>query len=156
MSDSRVPDAIDALVAAWTTAMGPGVVFDGPQITGDIPPVAVCVGYDGDPEGDFEAVANWQQTWIGMQAGREVRSESFDIVCCLIAFSGDVDVRTRRLLATAAFGQLNASLRDPLNRGLGLPQPSTAEFSSGSLRQPQTGSGLEIRAPFSVHIETRV
>lgn len=156
MADTRVPDAITALLAAFAAAVGSGSVFDGPEITGVVPAVAVCVGYDGDDEGDFEAIRDWEQTWIGMQSGQEVRAERFDIVCCLIAFAGDVDVATRRAQATAVFGQLNAALRNPVNRGLGLPQPSTAEFSAGSMRTPQTDRGLEVRIPFSVHVETRV
>ena len=157
MSNTLVPDAITNLIAVFGAAVGTDIVFDGPQVTGAVPAVAVLVGYDGDDEGDYEAVSGWEQTWQGMQSGQQVRAERFDIVCCVIAFAGDTDVATRRASASSTFAALNAALRDPANRTLGLPFPaSTAEFSSGSMRQPQTGRGLEVRIPFSVHVETRV
>jgi hypothetical protein len=156
VTDTRVPDAIDALVAALETVLGSAMVFDGPEITGDAPPVVVCVGYDGDPDGDMQAVANWEQTFQGMQAGTQRRAEAFDVLGCVVAFSGDVDVKTRRDAVFATFGQVAAVLRAQINVGLGLPQPTRVEFASGSLFQEQTTGGMQARIPFTVHVETRV
>lgn len=154
MSSSRVPAAIDALVAALEAALDPATVFDGPELTGDTPAVAVCVGYDGDPGGDMSAVENWSQDWAGLGAQR--KAEEFDVVGCVIASSGDTSVKTRRDAVFATFATVETALRQAANVGLGLPQYTEAQFVSGGFFQEQGPSGLQARIPFFVHVKTRI
>jgi len=150
MITSQVPAVLTALVAALEGALGANVVFDGPEIVGDVPPVAVCVGYDGDPEGDMRAVENWVQDWIGLGAQR--KEESFDILCCVIAFSGDITIADKRASVFTTFGVVESTLRNSALSALGLAAPAIAEFSSGEFYQEQTSAGLQCRIPFTVSV----
>ena len=150
MSSSQVPTAVSNLVAALEAAVGAAIVFDGPEIVGDVPPVAVIVGYDGNPEGDMRAVENWTQDWIGLGAQR--KDEAFDIVCCVVAFSGDTTVADKRAAVFATFATVESTLRTATLAALGLAAPALAEFSAGEFYQEQTGSGLQCRIPFTVSV----
>lgn len=150
-STTRVPAAIDALVTALEAVLDPGIVYDGPELTGDAPPVVVCVGYDGDPEGDMRAVENWAQTWLPA-LGQQRREESFDVLGCVIAFSGDTSVKDRRDAVFATFGTFETAIRAAANVALGLGAPAQAEFSAGEFYQEQTGSGLQGRIPWRVSV----
>lgn len=157
MAASRVHAAITAIVAALNAASAVAAlatVYDGPYLTGDVPPVAVHVGYDGDPAGDMAATSNWQQTWAGLGALR--KDEAFDVLCCLIASGGDTDVSTRRAAAVAALNAVEDALRTAVNIGLGLPQPTQAAFAAGELFQEQGPNGLQARIPFAISVRTRI
>lgn len=153
---TRVHDAITATVAALQagTTASLAAVVDGPFLTGEDPTSAVYVGYDGDPEGDFNATENWSQDWAGLGAQR--KNESFDIVGCVISWSGDVTVADRRATALAVLGAVESDLRAAANIGLGLPQPTTVMWASGQLFQEQGPRGLQARIPFSISVRTRI
>jgi hypothetical protein len=150
VSTSQVPAAITALVAALESVLDPGIVYDGPELTGDVPPVAVCVGYDGDPEGDMRAVENWVQTWAGL--GAQVKDESFDILGCVIAFSGDTAITTKRAQVFATFGTVETALRTATLATLGLTAPAMAAFVAGEFYQEQTVNGLQCRIPWVISV----
>jgi hypothetical protein len=158
VTTSRLHDAILAVVAALNAA--PSVtslatVYDGPVVIGDRPTSAVFVGYDGQPEGDYAATDGWSQTWAGLGALR--RDEEFDIQCCVVSWSGDAeDVPGRRAAAVAVLDAVGAVLRAAATIGLGLPQPTWAEFAGGELFQEQGPTGLQARIPFTIHVRTRV
>ena len=144
-----MPAAITALVAALEAVLDPGIVYDGPELTGDAPPVVVCVGYDGDPEGDFRAVENWVQTWLAA-LGQQRREESFDIVGCVVAFSGDTDIAAKRAQVFTTFAAVETVLRSLGDMGFG--SPAQVEFSGGEFYQEQTLSGLQCRIPWRVSV----
>jgi hypothetical protein len=150
MATSAVPAAITALVAALESVLDPGIVYDGPELVGDLPPVAVCVGYDGDPEGDMRAVENWVQTWAGL--GAQVKDESFDILGCVVAFSGDTAIGAKRAQVFAAFGTVETTLRTATLATLGLTAPAMAQFVAGEFYQEQTANGLQCRIPWVVSV----
>jgi hypothetical protein len=164
MAETRVGDAIAAIVAVLRA--DPAVtdlasVVDGPIVSGADPETRIYIGYDGDNAGDYNATEEWSQGWVGLGAGH--RSESFSVVCAVWSWSGDMDVSTRRARALAALAAVQAALRDPLNRGLGLPGPTLAQWSQGQLMQEpvideETGAvlGLRARIPFSISVTTRV
>lgn len=161
---SRVDAAITAIVAALQAdAVVPtlAAVVDGPLVGGDQTETRVYVGYDGDPDGDFNATENWSQDWAGLGAQR--KDESFDVVCAVWSFSGDLDVPARRQKALAVFSAVEDALRTPLNIGLGLPQPTVAWLSSAQLVQEPVRAvdsdqliGLRARIPFSISVRTRI
>lgn len=150
MATSAVPTTITALVAVLETVLDPGIVYDGPEITGEAPPVVVCVGYDGNPDGDFRAVENWQQTWAGLGAQR--KDESFDIVGCVVAFSGDVTIGDKRSQVFATFGAVETALRAATTTSLGLAAPAMAQFTAGEYYQEQTTGGLQCRIPWTISV----
>lgn len=149
MAPSRIPATIDALVAAFTAA---GLkTWDGPFVTGDYAP-AVHVGYDGDPEGEFQAVEP-DQEWAGL--GAKARDEEFDVICCVTLSSGDSDVRTARVAAFAILATVETTLR--ANPSLGQSPPFVAAFKPGAVHiQPDENVGFSLRAVFNVHVKTRI
>lgn len=149
MATSRVPATLTALVAAFEAVLDPSIVYDGPEITGEVPPVAVCVGYDGDPDGDMRAVENWTQTWAGL--GQGGKYEAFDVLGCVIAFSGETTIVDKRAAVFATFATVETVVRPPsLPAALGLSSPAMAEFAAGEFYQEQTTGGLQCRIPFTV------
>lgn len=150
METSKVPAALTALVGGLETVLDPAIVFDGPEVTGAVPAVAVIVGYDGDADGDMRAVENWTQDWIGLGAQR--KEEAFDVVCCVVAFSGDTSIAAKRLAVFATFATVETYLRTAALAALGLAAPALAEFSAGEFYQEPTGNGLQCRIPFTVSV----
>jgi hypothetical protein len=155
VSTSTVPTVLAGLVTQLRAAVDPLTVFDGPEITGDVPPVAVIVGYNGDPDSEFRAVENWVQPWApGLGGGR--KEEAFDVLGCVVAFSGDTTIGDKRTAVFATFAAVEGVLRpSTLPAVLGLPSPAAALFSAGEFYQEQTPGGLQCRIPFTVSI-TRV
>lgn len=119
---SRVPEVIDALVALGKTDPGlDGVqVSDGPEVTESGALDWLIVGFDGDPNGDFQAATS-VGGWSDLRTGRE---EQFQITVAAIAQRGDTDVRAARQRAYQIGGCVEAWLRaDP---GIGLPSLEAA------------------------------
>ncbi|MFI6337838.1 hypothetical protein [Streptomyces sp. NPDC050535] len=149
---SRVPEVIDALVALGQLepeyepgpdGKGGVVVADGPQVTGDAAPDWLVVGFDGDPDGDFEA-AQTVGGWSDLGSGRE---EEFQITVAAIANRGDKDVVAARRRAYEIGARVEDWLRaDP---GLGLPSIEIA-VAGTRLIQDQTEQGAHARLLLSV------
>jgi hypothetical protein len=119
---SRVPEVIDALVALGKTDPGlDGVqVSDGPEVTESGALDWLIVGFDGDPNGDFQAATS-VGGWSDLRTGRE---EQFQITVAAIAQRGDTDVRAARQRAYQIGGCVEAWLRaDP---SIGLPSLEAA------------------------------
>lgn len=152
MATSRVPDAIDALVALFGAAPAlDGVkVVDGPLVTGDPLREAICVAYDG-AEGGGEAV-DIQQEWASI--GQKARNETFTITCAVVVWGGATKVRPARERAFALLAAVEDALRaDP---SLGLPPPTVVAFAAGSLFHEQSESGMQARISFQVAVQTRI
>lgn len=148
MGTSRVPDTINALVAALVTT---GVTtWDGPVVTGDFDS-AVFVGYDGDPEGDFTTVLMDQQ-WAGL--GNRSRTEVFDIVCAAVVLLGNEDVRSAREATFALLATVETAVRNAPT--LGQAPTFVAQMKPMQLLTEPTTSGFQARLVFHVHVETRI
>src|SRR5687768_4215310 len=95
---SRAPAALFTVHELFTQALtGMDVdAYIGPYASGD-PDDAVFVGYDGDPDGDMEAIVH-TQGWAGA-LGAKARNEEFSIRCCILNLSGagDAGAITRAL-----------------------------------------------------------
>jgi hypothetical protein len=150
---SRAPDAIDRLVALFDAAPQlDGVkVVDGPIVTGDPLHEAVYVGYDGDPDGDGLAV-DFSQEWASI--GQKAKNETFTVTCAVVVWKGGTKVRPIRARAFELLAAVEDLLRgDP---ALGMPPPTVVAFASGSCVQSQRASGLEVRIPFQIAVQTRI
>lgn len=150
MTTSRVPATIDALVTIFKAAQGDTwKTYDGPPVTGDFTD-AVFVGYDANPDSEFQSVANHVQAWAGL--GKGARSETFSVVCGISVLVGDENgqkpARDKAYLILEALG---AALRtDP---SLGQPPPFVASLMPNEMFTESTTSGFEVRIPFSVDIQ---
>ncbi|MBL3670639.1 hypothetical protein JL475_32660 [Streptomyces sp. M2CJ-2] len=137
---SRVPEVIDALVAlgAADTALAEVQVSDGPEVTETSAPDWLVIGFDGDPNGDFQA-ANTVGGWTDFGTGRE---EQFQITVAAIASRGDTDVRAARARAYEIGGRVEAWLRADPSIGLGRGQVEAA-IEASQLTQDQTSQGVQ-------------
>lgn len=148
MADSRVPATIDALKSLWS-ATG-ATVWDGPVVTGDYSD-CLFVGYDGDPDGDFQS-AECDSEWAGL--GAKARVEEFDIICAVVTLVGDQDMKAARDNAYAQFKKAADAVRaDP---SLGQAPPYMASVKGGSLFTENNPEGLQMRIVFRVHVVTRI
>jgi len=96
MPGTLVLDVIDALVAAYRTALPTVAVYDGTGITDD-PGDFVMVGV-GDPNSDqVPTSADTTQEWAGLGAHR--RDEEGTVMCCAVSWNGESEG-----LATARAG----------------------------------------------------
>lgn len=149
---SRAPGALDALVAAVTAGLPNNPVWDGPQPSGDYRD-AVYLGYDGDPVGEHRAMRS-TAGWAGI--GAKKRTEHTDIVCAVVALSGDGVPKAARDAAYALLGAVESVLcADP---SLGqVPTPFVASIAEHDLLWDWLEmGGLQARITFTVHIETRI
>lgn len=145
---SRVPAAIDAVVALLTAA--DVKTWDGPVVTGDYT-AAVFIGYDGDPDGDFISTEG-DQEWSGL--GAKARTEDFDITCAAIALLGDGTVKDARDAVYAMVEKVETALRG--SPSLGQPSPFVAGFRPGTYFMEPTSDGYQARLGFFISVKTRV
>lgn len=142
---SRVPELIDALVAeAKADTELEGVrIADGAQVTED--PVAdwLVVGWDADPDGDFEA-AQTVGGWSDLGTGRE---EAFQLTVAAIANRGDTDVQAARKRAYEIGARVEAWLQASPSLGL---ESLEAAIDGTRLQQGPTNQGVSARLLLTV------
>ncbi|WP_409469063.1 hypothetical protein [Streptomyces sp. HC307] len=136
---SRVPEVIDRLVAfgAADAELTDVRVSDGPEVTEDAAMDWLIVGFDGDPNGDFQA-AQSLGGWSDLGRGRE---EQFQITVAAIAQRGDTDVRAARARAYAIGARVEAWLRADPSIGLASLE---AAIEATQLTQDQTNQGAQV------------
>lgn len=155
MANSRIPEAIDALVSRLQAASGlsDATVFDGPKLSGAAPQRMVFVGYDGsgDPDSGF-TVGTADQQWRGI--GAKARRETPSIVCACVVNAGDRSVKSARDAVFELFGEVEGEIvAEP---SLGLPPPSIAVISSVVHTMVPTQRGLQSRITFQIDLQTRI
>lgn len=155
MATSRVPAAIDALLEILGNAAGlSGVeVIDGPP-TGDMSATEfVAVGWQ--PDSDESALL--AQTFA--YAGARTRDEQFSISCWIDTWTGDSDVRSRRVRAFELLGVIETAIRAS---GANPEAPTLdgavlwSEFTAGVLKQANTDQGVRAGIAFSVGCRARI
>jgi hypothetical protein len=133
-------------------------VSDGPPTSETFPPYAVFIGWDADPEGDFQAIAT-EQNWAGLGVRR--RNENDEIVCALVAEYGDADSwKPIRDIGLAIQQDVETKLRENPDLGLvpnGVRQVIQAEFKpTGVFQEPFSDTGFQFRVTFTISVETRI
>lgn len=144
---SRIPEVLDALVSAFqgSPTLRDAVVTDGPLMSNSSAPDWICVGYDGDPEGEFIA-ASVELDWTGALSPQ--RGESMDIPVTVIVSRGSTDVKAARDAAFAYYGALADLLPS-------LDVPQTQVFVGiNSFRQVQDTEGVHAFLALTVHADT--
>lgn len=105
MPSSRAPAVRAALVAALRARPAlTELVNDGPVVTGD-PGELVFVGYDGDPDGDMDAITV-ETAWAGT-VGASRRNELITIVGCVFVPYGESDPDAATVATARAYQLLD-------------------------------------------------
>lgn len=153
---SRVPATIDALMSTLAAPLATAgkALWDGPVVTGDYTD-SVHIGYDGDPEGDYQT-ADPGQEWAGI--GAKKRDEEFDIICAAVALVGGGTTKQARDTAYAMTEIVEDALRSDPSLGLGPPTSPvfSAEFRGGPVFTEDTSAGWQVRILFNIHVKTRI
>lgn len=143
---SRVPEVLDALVTAFRAS--PGLqdveVTDGPQMSNSTASDWICVGYDGDPEGEFQS-AHVELDWTALSAKR---GESMQIPVTVIVSRGSTEIKPARDDAFAYYETISA-----LMPTLKVPQTRVAIGVNG-FYQIQDKEGVHIRLALTVVADT--
>lgn len=142
---SRVPEALAALVALGRadSALADVRVSDGPEVTEDSALDWLIVGFDGDPNGDFQS-AQTVGGWSDLGTGRE---EEFQITVAAISQRGDTDVAAARARAYEIAGRVEVWLRADPSIGL---RSLEAAIGGTQLAQDQTNQGAQARLLLTV------
>ncbi|MYU24019.1 hypothetical protein [Streptomyces sp. SID8352] len=136
---SRVPEVIARLVALGKAdPLLAGVyVSDGPEVTATSRPDWLIIGFDGDPNGDFEAAQSVVE-WTDL--GGTGREEEFQVTCAAATKRGDTNAPAARLRVEEIGARPEVWLRDDPTLGL----PSLTAWVSGTrLVQDQTDNGVQ-------------
>lgn len=149
---SAVPALLDALVALFTAALPTVTVFDGPGLSdatgGDYLFVGVA---DPDSDGGDNAVESTVE-WAGL--GKSARYEQVVVRCAAVSWSGDEDVRARRVAAFAMFAAVEQALTSDPSVG------DVARFgglaTEHQLRQNITENGAEAWVQFALSFTARL
>ncbi|ROP36285.1 hypothetical protein [Saccharothrix texasensis] len=132
MVASRIPAALDALVALCQGATATGGVLAGVQVV-DGPPVVEpteqLVLYIGDTPDDDSPGAVGAQNWVNL--GGSDADEAFTIYCTALARSGDTGIKAKR---DRAFG-----IYDGVAQLLRLGAPGADPRLGGSVLWARTG-----------------
>lgn len=155
MATSAVPGAIDALLAILRAApaLSEVQVLDGPPVGDQSAHDYVAVGWQPDSE---EAV-QLEQTFNA--AGARTRDEDFAILCWVDTWTGDSEVRARRLRAFELLGVIESAIR------ASGPNPTAptldgavlwAHVTAGTLKQANTNDGVRAGIAFTVSCRARI
>lgn len=155
MATSAIPAAVDALLAILAAEDGlSGVrVLDGPPVGDMSEQDYVAIGWQPDSE---EAVQMEQDF---NAAGARTRDENFTILCWLDTWTGDADVRARRVRAFALLAVIEEAIRAS---GASPTAPTLngtvlwAHLTGALLRQASTDQGVRAGIAFTVTCRARI
>lgn len=147
MSTSRIPAAIDALVAIFAGALPDVQILDGPPNV-NLESDFVAVGWS--PYVDTAADAQQQFVSLGTQR----REEDFTVACYADSYSGDTGASARRARVFQLVGAAETALR--ADATLGGVLTLWAEMGDTTLHQEIDDRGLVVGVTFHVHCKTRI
>lgn len=154
MATSRVPAAVDALVAILRAApaLSEVRIVDGPESTNLTDLRRIHVGWHPGAE----SAVSLQQEFNS--AGARTRDEAFEISCYAEARSGDTDMKARRDEVFALVGEVETALR-ATNAAPTLPTLNGtvlwAHLTAGDLVQVQSEGSLA-GLSFTVTCQARI
>ncbi|MFF3884029.1 hypothetical protein [Streptomyces sp. NPDC001914] len=144
---TRVPDAIDALVAVFTAALAgqDATVRDGASVSQARVTDLLSVGYTGTEENDVDAQA------VGEGLAGSPDRETFTIRCAAACLRGGTDLPAARRRAYEIFGLAAAAVAADrtLNRTV-----MRAMVDSHSLTQDQSDKGAQAVVVFNVSCDS--
>ncbi|MFE9098491.1 hypothetical protein [Streptomyces sp. NPDC007264] len=154
MTTSRVPAAVDALLAILRAAPGlAGVtIVDGPPVVNLTALKHVFVGW----QPSAEAAVSLEQSFNS--AGARTRDETITISCYAEARAGDTDMQARRAEVFALLGEVETALRATNSAPTAPTLNGTvlwAHLTAGDLTQVQAEGSLAGLA-FTVTCQARI
>ncbi|MEU0393812.1 hypothetical protein ABZ208_13715 [Streptomyces sp. NPDC006208] len=155
MATSAVPGAIDALLAILRADAGLAdvTVIDGPPVGDMADQDYVAVGWQDGSEESVQIAQTFNA------AGGRTRDEDFAILCWLDTWTGDSDVRARRLRAFELLAAIEAAIRAS---GANPEAPTLngtvlwSHFTAGVLKQANTDQGTRAGIAFTVTCRARI
>ncbi|MBP2583396.1 hypothetical protein J3A78_003874 [Streptomyces sp. PvR006] len=149
MATSAVPAAIDALleILRAAPALAEVQIVDGPPVDDQAVPDQLCIGWQ---PGDSESATMLQEF---AYAGARSRNEEGVITCWIDCWSGDIDIRPRRLRAFEVLAVVEDALRASDTAREAPTLNGTVQWSqlaAGSLRQVSSDQGARAALGFTV------
>lgn len=144
----RLDDVIAALVARFTSAVSPTLVFDGPNDQAASSPAFVLVGSTGEDEDGATLDADWSPVGPGRW-----REEAGEVVCSAWAYSGGRDLPARRAIALGLATSCAESVHQDRSLG-GILTGNGAQVSRFRYQPRQTTEGAVVRVVFTVSYRT--
>lgn len=143
---SSVPNAIDALVQAFTTTpeLDGVAVYDGPVVTQAGKLEAITVGFNGDETPGASAV-DGQSSREGLAIGRD--REQYTIQCSASVLNGSGDISAARRRAYELYGLVGGVLAADQRLGGAV---MTTQLGAARLVQDQTADGAVATVEFGI------
>lgn len=145
---SLLPNMIDALLAAFTTAVGPSTpVYDGlpPASTAD--PEYLVVGDDGSGKVD----STFDQNWAAL--GKRAKDELGVVYCVVSVQTGDTVLKPSRDRAFQLIGLCETALKDNVDLDRLV---LWTNFTGGTYRTIQNTKGSAVSVSFTVTYKARL
>lgn len=162
MATSRIGAAIDGLLALCNGQTGTGqllagvTVYDGPPIEDPSDQLQLYIGYDEErADVDIFSVEG-SQTWQTMGGARE---ETLDILCCAVARSGELRIKTERDRALSIMAGVEQLIRlNAVGADITLGGSVLVSQIAGPVKllQLQTKDGAYVKLSFHVQCLARV
>lgn len=148
---SVVPDLIDGLISAFTTALPDVTVTDGVAV-GYAPGSYLMVGVDDPTLTQWVSASSTQEWPLATMTGR---NEEATVTCAISTWSGDDDPKVARDAAFSIAGTVQSQLRDPstLSTIQGLLWGS---YARQTLTQWQTDDGSFCLLVFQAEFRARI
>lgn len=155
MATSAVPEAIDALLEILRAApeLSEVQIVDGPPVDDQSGADQLCIGFQ---PGEGESASMLQDF---AYAGARRRDENGVINCWIDCWSGDADIRPRRLRAFALLAVVEGALRASDIAREAPTLNGTVQWSQvagASLRQSNTDQGTRAGVGFTVTYFARI
>lgn len=162
MSTSRIPTAIDGLLALCNAQTGTGGtlaavrVYDGPPVIAPDDELQLYIGYDEERATSETPSVEGTQVWQTMGGAR---SEDFSILCCVIARSGNTVIKTERDRAYVVLAAVENLIRLNVvgaDHTLGGSVLTSHIAGAEKLLQLQTTDGAYVKVTFHVECIARI
>ena len=153
MATSALPSFINAVIARLKADSNLSAVrvFDGIEIDQSYPGDAICIGHDGNMEGDEVVASNFTQEYRNL--GAVGKFEDGIVNCSMWAWDGSTDISDRRTRATQVLGYIENSIRSDVSFS-GVVIYSGLETAQMSYRQTTGGAAVVIN--FSITYRAKI
>jgi len=143
MATSALPSFINAVITRLKADSNLSAVriFDGIEIDQSYPGDAVCIGHDGNMEGDEVVASNFTQEYRNL--GAVGKFEDGIVNCSMWAWDGSTDISARRTRAMQVLGYVENSIRSDVSFS-GVVIYSGLETAQMSYRQTTSGAAVVI------------
>lgn len=162
MASSRIASAIDGLLALCNGQTGTGqllagvTIYDGPPVEDPSDQLQLYIGYDEERSDVDIFSVEGTQDWQTMGGARE---ETFSILCCAVARSGELRTKTERDRAFSIMAGVEQLVRlNAVGADITLGGAVLASQVAGNVKllQLQTTDGTYVKLSFHVQCIARI